>query len=97
MPVNVCYSMFRRKERVKLEHKMFPDHNGNIASAEVNIYNYSCTINRPSYILKPKLSVDGNKWCALYGEDLQSGVAGFGDSPELAYQDFDENWYKKLN
>lgn len=51
---------------------------------------------RPSYLYRPKLSIDGNKWCALYGEDLQHGVAGFGDSPAEAYADFDKAWYRKL-
>ena len=26
------------------------------------------------------LSKDGDQWCALYGEDLQVGVAGFGET-----------------
>lgn len=25
-----------------------------------------------------KLSLDGNEWCALIGENLQVGIAGFG-------------------
>ena len=33
---------------------------------------------------------------ALYGENLQDGVAGFGDSPALAMADFDLQWEKKL-
>ena len=47
---------------------------------------------RPFVLLRPKLSIDGNKWCALYGENLQDGVAGFGDTPEQAAIDFDLNW-----
>jgi hypothetical protein len=39
------------------------------------------------------ISQDGNKWCVLYGENLQDGVAGFGDSPDLASRDFDRAWY----
>ena len=27
-----------------------------------------------------RLSLDGNQWCALIGEDLQEGIAGFGDT-----------------
>lgn len=46
----------------------------------------------PSVLYRPTLSVDGNQWCALYGEDLQSGVAGFGDTPALAMIDFNKNW-----
>lgn len=50
----------------------------------------------PHVLMRPTLSLDGNKWCALYGDNLQDGVAGFGDSPELAMQDFDSNWRGKL-
>ena len=52
--------------------------------------------NDPSYIFRPQLSIDGNKWCALYGDNLQDGVAGFGDSPAEAYADFDLKWHEKL-
>jgi hypothetical protein len=31
-----------------------------------------------------RLYPDGNQWCALWGDDIQSGVAGFGDTPALA-------------
>ena len=55
-------------------------------------YDYS----RPSVLWKPKLFIDGNKWCALYGEDLQRGIAGFGDSPSQAMYDFDLAWMKVL-
>jgi len=47
-------------------------------------------------MLKPSIQIDGNQWCVLYGEDLQSGVAGFGDSPAAAVTAFNSNWYKKL-
>ena len=48
---------------------------------------------RPSIVLKAGLSLDGNQWCALYGENLQEGLAGFGDTPEKAMLDFDRNYY----
>ena len=51
---------------------------------------------RPAAIWRPALSIDGNKWCALYGNNLQDGVAGFGDSPSDAMDDFDRNWNAKL-
>jgi hypothetical protein len=51
---------------------------------------------RPSAVFRPILSVDGDHWCALYGKDLQSGVAGFGKSPADAMWDFDKNWHQKL-
>jgi hypothetical protein len=80
----------------EVESHLLPDFNGHIAAAEVNIYNYSCQLNRPCFLFKPRLSIDGNKWCALYGDNLQDGVAGFGNSPELAYEDFDKQWSKEL-
>ena len=51
----------------------------------------------PSVIYRPNLSVDGDQWCALYGEDLQSGVTGFGDSPAKAMLDFNKNWHAAIN
>ena len=47
----------------------------------------------PSVKYRPSLSIDGNKWCALYGENLQDGLAGLGDSPNEAMQDFDRKWF----
>lgn len=52
---------------------------------------------RPSVLFKPALSIDGDQWCALYGDDLQCGVAGFGDSPAEAMLDFDRQWVTKLS
>lgn len=51
---------------------------------------------RPSITFGPRLSIDGDQWCALHGENLQDGVAGFGDSPDEAYRAFDRAWYEKL-
>lgn len=51
---------------------------------------------RPSVLFRPSLSIDGNQWCALYGTNLQDGVAGFGDTPEAAMKDFDAQWRKAL-
>lgn len=34
------------------------------------------------------ITQDGNQWCYLLGEDLQVGVAGFGDTPMAAAEAF---------
>jgi hypothetical protein len=47
---------------------------------------------RPSVLMRPTISRDGNMWCALYGEDLVTGCAGFGPTPAEAMADFDANW-----
>lgn len=51
----------------------------------------------PDAVFRPRLSLDGNRWCALYGDNLQDGVAGFGASPEEAMLDFNANWSKQLD
>ena len=52
---------------------------------------YEC----PSVLYRPTLVPDGNKWCALYGPNLMEGVSGFGDTPQEAMGDFDNNWWKQ--
>lgn len=47
---------------------------------------------RPSVVFKPKLFRDGDMWCALLGENLQEGVAGFGENPAKAMWAFDTAW-----
>ena len=53
-------------------------------------------VTAPSTLFRPKIYMDGNQWCALYGENLQDGVAGFGKSPADAMANFDANWDKKI-
>lgn len=50
---------------------------------------------RPSVLYRPSIALDGTKWCALYGEDLMNGVAGFGDTPQEAMAEFDQAWFKQ--
>jgi hypothetical protein len=52
---------------------------------------------RPSVLYRPAICIDGNMWCALYGDNLQDGVAGFGDSPAGAMADFDAAWGAKFS
>jgi hypothetical protein len=64
--------------------------------AKESIENAASEHMRPSVLFKPRVFIDGNQWCALYGDNLQDGVAGFGDSPADAMWDFDSQWNKKL-
>ena len=50
---------------------------------------------QPHVLMRPKIYLDGDQWCALYGESLQDGVAGFGKSPEQAMIAFDVAWRKE--
>jgi hypothetical protein len=51
---------------------------------------------RPSAVYRPELTRDGNMFCAIYGPNLHEGVAGFGETPDLAMRNFDANWYKRV-
>tara|TARA_B100000378_G_scaffold70854_1_gene54078 strand:+ start:11090 stop:11329 length:240 start_codon:yes stop_codon:yes gene_type:complete len=44
-------------------------------------------------LLKPKIYKDGDKWCVLYGDNLQEGVVGFGKTPQKAVSEWTNNWY----
>lgn len=68
-----------------------------IHQAQAALWEVANSMQRPSVLYRPALSVDGNMWCALYGDDLQAGIAGFGPTPAEAMLDFDANWHKKLN
>ena len=35
---------------------------------------------------------DGDQWCFLFGDNLQEGVCGFGDTPYKAMIDFNKNF-----
>ncbi len=61
-----------------------------------NIRGMLADYSAPAVMYRPALSIDGNQWCALYGDNLQGGVAGFGDSPEKAMRDFNRAWYAAL-
>ena len=61
-------------------------HNAAIESEEMNLV----------ALLRPRVFMDGNKWCVLYGDDLMNGVAGFGDSPILAVYDFNKAWRRDI-
>ena len=60
------------------------------------IYSVSHEMQRPSVLYRPAIFADGDMWCALLGEDLQCGVAGFGETPAKAMAAFDtEFWHGK--
>ena len=52
---------------------------------------------RPSVAYRPRIFIDGNQWCAQYGENGQDGVSGFGDSPREAMRAFDLAWDSNLS
>ena len=44
-------------------------------------------------LLKPKIFIDGDHWCVLYGQNIQDGVAGFGRTAFEAVLAFNAAWH----
>lgn len=47
-------------------------------------------------MLKPKVLQDGDEFCVLYGDDLASGIAGFGKTIHEAIDDFTAQFDKPV-
>lgn len=60
--------------------------------ARMAIVDATMFISAPHTRMRPRVFPDGTKWCALYGDDLMSGVSGFGDTPAEACEEFDKAW-----
>ena len=52
-------------------------------------------ISAPHTRMRPRICPGGGMWCALYGDNLQHGLAGFGKTPAEACKDFDKNWERQ--
>lgn len=60
--------------------------------AQEQLYAVALQMQRPSVLYRPSIYPDGTQWCCLLGEDLMTGVVGFGDTPEQAAAAFDQAW-----
>lgn len=47
--------------------------------------------------LHPQIYRDGDQWCVLYGQDIQTGIVGFGKTPSAAILDFNNAFGKTIN
>lgn len=57
---------------------------------------FSCMLEeheRPCVVFRPRLFLDGDSYCALLGDDIMVGCAGFGRTVDEAMRDFDKNFY----
>lgn len=67
-------------------------HTANCVRIEANLVQQALTL--PSAVYRPRVYPDGNAWCALYGDNIQDGVCGFGPTPAAAVAAFDAAWWK---
>ncbi len=54
-------------------------------------------LTRPSVLYRPKLYRDGDQWGVLLGDNVQSGFVAYGDSPQAAFNAFDEKFCSPNN
>lgn len=69
----------------------------------LNQYDSQCLLNQamawlhdshsPCILYKPRLFLDGDRYCFLLGEDPMNGVAGFGETAQKAAEDFNRNFW----
>ena len=50
----------------------------------------------PHMKFKPKLFKKENIWCALYGNNMEDGIIGFGETPNKALKAFDKAFDKAV-
>ena len=56
------------------------------------VTNWNTSPSRPSALVRPRFSMDEDKWQVLFGDNAAEGVLGNGLTPEEALADFDLNW-----
>ena len=83
MQENEYWSEKLSREQHQLDYVHQSNMNVCIEREEINLFS----------MLKPKVSIDGNQWCVLYGENLQDGVAGFGDTLMKAIYNFNKSFH----
>ena len=68
---------------------------GYLHNQEMRDYSYSCDKQEllvvTTYNLKPYK--DGDQWCVLLGDNIQTGICGFGNSPIDAIRNFNTEFY----
>lgn len=74
-----------------------PDPTGLRAAAASLDYAEACRRQDPSYVYRPRLFIDGERWCALFGDNIHNGVCAFGETPAEAYAAFDKAWHAKVS
>lgn len=63
-----------------------------LARLTEQMYDTAESMRAPHVLMRPRVFPDGNMWCALLGDDIQTGVVGFGKTPARACHAFDEAW-----
>ena len=74
------------------QEQLLTEFKGMINEQIMQNYIYQCERMAPHIIHSAKVFRDGDQWCCLLGDEIQSGVCGFGKTPKEACLSFDIAW-----
>ena len=81
--MNIDYEQVESSQR---QHDQYMKHYEEMCTlGEERVLKYIAT-------LKPKFSKDGDMYCFLFGDNLQDGIAGYGEYPYKAAENFVNNF-----
>lgn len=68
--------------------------NRRLGAIDMILCDISGSINDFHKTFVPTLSKDGDQWCALYGNNIQDGIVGWGHTPAQALSSFNSEFFK---
>lgn len=68
------------------------EYKGMLHEQKMQNYVYNCSRMAHHVIHNAKVFKDGDSFCCLLGEDIQTGICGFGETPAKACGEFDSIW-----
>ncbi len=92
---NLNYIIMNEQDYWSAKSDLNRNHSDLLHQSRLNVCIQAEEMNLVS-ILKPKIFIDGDSWCVLYGENIQDGICGFGNTPTLAIYDFNKSWDRSL-
>lgn len=69
-------------------------HYADLADRRAQENEYETQVLRFAKEIGATISKDGDQWCALYGANLQEGIAGFGATPFMAAANLRDQFHK---
>lgn len=76
----------------QMYEQMLTEYKGMVNLQIMQNYAYNCDRSAPHILENARVFQDGDQFCCLKGEDIQTGICGFGKTPREACTEFDRIW-----
>lgn len=63
-----------------------------LVSLQQTLWGIEAALTAPHVVMRARVTQDGGKYLCVYGENIQDGIVGEGDTPAAACADFDRAW-----